>query len=114
MTMQKSSYAIRQFSENISQTTNISALKRLFQDPKLDLTIHFESNLPWSLAWDLSSNSLTGSCKITISPKLVINGELYEAPCKQDFVLPSSCDGLEAAFLKALKDSLSSVARVWD
>ena len=112
--MLNQAYAIRQFSENISQTTNISALNKLFRDPKLDLTIHFESNLPWSLAWDLTSNSLTGSCKITISPKLVINGELYEPSCKHDFVLPSSCDGLEAAFLKVLKDLLGAVARVWD
>ena len=112
--MLNQAYAIRQFSENISQTTSILALNKLFQDPKVDLTIHFESNLPWSLAWDLTSTSFTGSCKITISPKLVINGELYEAPCRHDFVLPSSCDGLEAAFLKALKESLRAVERVWD
>ena len=112
--MYEPSYSVQKFSENISQTTNISALKKLFGDPKLDLTIHFESNLPWSLAWDLSSNSLTGSCKITISPKLVINGELYETPCKHDFLLPSSYDSLEIAFLTALKDSLGAVARVWE
>ena len=113
--MLKQSYdALRLFQNKFSEKHNIREIKALFGDPKLDLTIHFESNLPWSLAWDLSSNSLTGSCKITISPKLVINGELYEPPCKHDFVLPSSCDGLEVAFLRALKDSLGAVARVWD
>lgn len=106
--------ALRKFQNKFSEKHTIREINALFGDPKLDLTIHFESNLPWSLAWNLSSNSLTGSCKITISPKLVINGELYEAPCKQDLVLPSSCDGLEAAFLKALKESIGAVARVWD
>ena len=106
--------ALRLFQNKFSEKHTIREIKALFSDPKLDLTIHFESNLPWSLAWDLAANSLTGSCKITISPKLVINGELYEAPCKHDFVLPSSCDGLEAAFLKSLKESIGAVARVWD
>lgn len=105
---------LHKFLNKFSEKHTIREINTLFGDPKLDLTIHFESNLPWSLAWDLQANSLTGSCKITISPKLVINGELYEPSYKHDFVLPSSCDGLEAAFLKALKDSLSSVARVWD
>ena len=112
--MRESYYAIRQFSENISQSTSISALNKLFQDPKLDLTIHFESNLPWSLAWDLQANSLTGSCKITISPKLVINGELYEAPFGATFVMPASLECLENSFVEALKESLSAIARVWD
>ena len=112
--MHESSYAIRQFHENISQINNISSFQKLFSDPKVDLSIHFESNLPWSLAWDVASNSLTGSCNITIFPKLVINGELYEASFRHDLVMPPSFDGLESAFLKTLKDSLGTAARVWD
>ena len=111
--MRESSYAIRQFHENISQTTNISSFSKLFSDPKVDLTIHFESNLPISLAWHVASNSLTGSCKITIFPKLVINGELYEAPFRHDLVMPASFDGLETAFMKTLKESIASAQRVW-
>jgi hypothetical protein len=115
MTMHESSYAIRQFHKNISQTTDILSFQRLFSDPKLDLTIHFESNLPWTLAWDVASDSLTGSCKITILPKLVINGELYEAPCKHDLVMPmDGFAGLEGAFLSALKDALGTAQRVWE
>ncbi len=105
--------ALRLFQNKFSEKHTIREINTLFGDPKLDLTIHFESNLPWSLAWDLSSNSLTGSCKITIFPKLVINGELYEAPCKHDIVMPSSFDGLEAAFLSALKESLKTAQRIW-
>ena len=113
--MHESSYAIRQFHENISQIHTINEVIVLIKkDPKIDLTIHFESNLPWSLAWDVASNSLTGSCKITIFPKLVINGELYEAPFRHNLVMPPSFNGLEAAFMKSLKDSLMSAQRVWD
>ena len=113
--MLNQAYSITKFYENISQINTIKALKTLIKGNScLDLSIFLETNLPISLAWDLAANSITGSCKITIFPKLVINGELYEAPCKQDLVLPSSCDGLEAAFLKALKESLGAVARVWD
>ncbi len=108
------SYSIAKFYENISQTNNISSFHKLFSDSKVDLTIHFESNLPWSLAWDVASNSLTGSCKITVFPKLVINGELYEAPFRHDLVMPASFAGLEAAFMKTLKESLMSAQRVWD
>ena len=97
----------------ISQTNNISSFQKLFSDPKVDLTIHFESNLPISLAWDVASNSLTGSCKITIFPKLVINGELYEAPFRHDLVMPPSFEGLESAFMKTLKEAIASVQRVW-
>ena len=112
--MRESSYAIRQFHENISQINNISSFQKLFSDPKVDLTIHFESNLPISLAWDVASNSLTGSCKITVFPKLVINGELYEAAFRHDLVMPPSFEGLEAAFMKTLKESLGTAQRVWD
>ena len=112
--MHESSYAIRQFHENISQINNISSFQKLFSDPKVDLSIHFESNLPWSLAWDVASNSLTGSCKITVFPKLVINGELYEAPFQHDLVMPPSFDGLESAFMKTLKESLGTAQRAWD
>ena len=100
--------------QNISQINNISSFQKLFSDPKVDLTIHFESNLPISLSWNLSSNSLTGSCKITIFPKLVINGELYEAPFRHDLVMPPSFDGLESAFIKTFKESLGTAQRVWD
>lgn len=111
--MRESSYAIRQFHENISQINNISSFQKLFSDPKADLTIHFESNLPWSLAWDVASNSLTGSCKITVFPKLVINGELYEASFLHDLVMPPSFEGLESAFLSTLKDSIATTQKVW-
>ena len=100
--------------QNISQINNISSFQKLFSDPKVDLTIHFESNLPISLAWNVASNSLTGSCKITVFPKLVINGELYEAPFRHDLVMPPSFDGLESAFIKTLKESLGTAQRVWD
>jgi hypothetical protein len=97
-----------------SEKQSISEIKSLFSDPKVDLTIHFESNLPWSLAWDVASNSLTGSCKITVFPKLVINGELYEAAFRHDLVMPPSFDGLEAAFIKSLKEAIKSAQRVWE
>ena len=100
--------------QNISQINNISSFQKLFSDPKVDLTIHLESNLPISLSWDIASNSLTGSCKITVFPKLVINGELYEAPFRHDLVMPPSFDGLESAFIKTLKESLGTAQRVWD
>jgi len=113
--MPNSAYdALRQFQNKFSEKQKISEIRSLFSDSKVDLTIHFESNLPISLAWDVASNSLTGSCKITVFPKLVINGELYEAPFRHDLVMPPSFDGLEAAFLSALKDSLMSAQRVWD
>jgi len=115
MTMHESSYSIAKFSENISQTNTIKALKTLIQGKScLDLSVFLESNLPISLAWDVASNSLTGSCKITIFPKLVINGELYEAPFQHDLVMPPSLDGLEAAFIKTLREAIASVQRVWD
>jgi hypothetical protein len=108
-------YSITKFSENISQINTIKALKTLIKGNScLDLSIFLETNLPISLAWDVASNSLTGSCKITIFPKLVINGELYEASFRHDLVIPPSFDGLEAAFIKTLKDSLGSAARIWD
>jgi hypothetical protein len=113
--MLNSSFSNEKIIQNISQTTNILSFQRLFRDPKLELTIHFESNLPWALAWDVASNSLTGSCTITVFPKLVINGELYEDPCKHDLVMPmDGFAGLEAALLSALKDSLKTAQRVWD
>ena len=112
--MHESSYSIAKFSENISQTTTISSFQKLFSDPKLDLTIHFESNLPISLAWDARSDAFTGYQSFTIFPKLVINGELYEASFKRDLVMPPTFDGLETALLSALKESLKTVARVWD
>ena len=112
--MQNTSYAIERFHKNISQTNTINeAIALIKKDFKVDLTIHFESNLPISLAWDVASNSLTGSCKITIRPKLVINGELYEAPFQHDLVMPPSFDGLESAFMKTLKDSLGTAQKVW-
>ena len=106
--------ALRQFQNKFSEKQTISEIKALFSDPKVDLTIHFESNLPISFAWDVASNSLTGSCKITIFPKLVINGELYEAPFRHDLVMPPSFDGLETAFMRSLKESLMSAHRVWE
>ncbi len=106
--------ALRLFQNKFSEKHNVREINTLFQDPKVDLTIHFESNLPISLAWDVASNSLTGSCKITILPKLVINGELYEAPFQHDLVMPPGFEGLEAAFIKTLKESLANVARVWE
>jgi len=104
---------LRQFQNKFSEKQTIREIRSLFSDPKVDLTIHFESNLPISLAWDVASNSLTGSFKITIFPKLVINGELYEASFRHDLVMPASFDGLETAFIKTLKESLASVQRVW-
>ena len=109
------SYAIERFLNNFSKNNTINeAIDLIKKDSKIDLTIHLESNLPWSLSWDVASNSLTGSCKITLFSKLVINGELYEAPFKHDFKLPvNGFAGLEAAFVSALKQSLGGVQRVW-
>jgi len=112
--MLNSPFSNEKIIQNISQINNISSFQKLFSDPKVDLTIHFESNLPISLAWNVASNSLTGSCKITVFPKLVINGELYEAPFRHDLVMPPSFDGLESAFIKTLKESLGTAQRVWD
>ena len=105
---------LRKFLNKFSEKQTIREINTLFQDPKIDLTIHFESNLPISLAWDVASNSLTGSCKITIFPKLVINGDLYEAPFQHDLVMPPSFDSLETAFMKSLKEAIKSVQRVWE
>jgi len=113
--MLNQAYSIERFLNNFSKNNTVKeAIALIKKDSKVDLTIHIESNLPWSLAWDVASNSLTGSCKITILPKLVINGELYEAPFQHDLVMPPSFDGLEAAFIKTLKGSLMSAQRVWE
>jgi hypothetical protein len=96
-----------------SEKHTIREINALFEAKNLDLSVHLESNLPISLAWDLTTNSLTGSCKITVFPKLVISGELYETPFRHDLVMPPTFDGLEAAFLKTLKDSIATTQKVW-
>ena len=60
--------ALRQFQNKFSEKPTISEIRSLFSDSKVDLSIHFGSTLPWFFAWDVASNSLTGSCKITIFP----------------------------------------------
>ena len=99
------------FSENNTLKEAIDLIKK---DSKIDLTIHLEANTPISLCWDARSDAFTGSQSLTLFPKLVINGELYEAPFKHDFKLPvTGFAGLEAAFMSALKQSLGGVQRVW-
>ena len=113
--MLNQAYSITKFSENISQTSTIKQLKTLIKgDSFLDLSVFLEANTPIFLCWDATSDTLTGDQNITIFPKLVINGDLYEASFRHDLVLP--IDGLvnlEHAFLDALKDSLNTVQRVW-
>ncbi len=112
--MLNSPFSNEKIIKNISQTNNIKDLKTLFQGiSAIDLSVHFETNLPISLCWDAKSDTFTGHQSITIYPKLVINGELYEAPFKHDLVLPmDGFLGLEAAFLKTLKEAISSVQKV--
>ena len=113
--MLNQAYAIRQFHENISQTNTIKQLKTLIKGNScLDLSVFLEGNAPISLCWDARSDSFTGNRSLTIFPKLVINGELYEAPFRHDLVMPPSFDGLESAFIKTLKESLGTAQRVWD
>ena len=114
--MQKSSYSIAKFSENISEINTIKALKTLIQENScLDLSVFLEANCPISLCWDTKTDAFTGSQSLTIFPKIVINGELYESACRQDFKLPvNGFAGLETAFLKTLRESIGTVQRVWD
>ena len=110
------SYSITKFSENISEINTIKALKTLIQvNSCLDLSVFLEANAPISLCWDARTDAFTGSQSFTVFPKLVINGELYEASFKHDFKLPvNGFAGLEAAFLKTLKEAIGTAQRVWD
>ena len=78
----------------------IKALKTLIQGNScLDLSVFLEANTPVSLCWDAKLDAFTGSQSFTMFPKIVINGELYEAPFKHDFKLPvNGFAGLEGAF----------------
>jgi hypothetical protein len=115
MTMHESSYSIAKFSENISETNTIKALKTLIQGNScLDLSVFLEANTPVSLCWDAKLDAFTGSQSFTVFPKIVINGELYESACKHDLKLPGNgFAGLELAFLKALRESIGTAQRVW-
>jgi len=113
--MHESSYSIAKFSENISQTNTIKQVKTLIQgNSALDLSVFLEANSPISLCWDARSDAFTGSQSFTVFPKLVINGELYEASFRHDLVMPPSFEGLESAFIRTLKESLGTAQRVWD
>jgi hypothetical protein len=109
------SYNFSKFSENISQTNTIKALKTLIQGNScLDLSVFLEANTPVSLCWDAKLDAFTGSQSFTVFPKIVINGELYESACKHDLKLPGNgFAGLELAFLKALRESIGTAQRVW-
>ena len=114
--MHESSYSITKFSENISEINTIKALKILIKEnPCLDLSVFLEANAPISLCWDARSDAFTGSQSFTVFPKIVVNGELYEAPFKNDFKLPvNGFAGLEVAFLRTLREAIGSAHRVWD
>lgn len=106
--------AMRQFKNKFSEKQTIREINALFEAKNLDLSVHLESNLPISLCWDAKGDTFTGHQKITIFPKLVINGEVYEAAFKHDLVMPmNGFNGLEAAFMKTLKESIASAQKVW-
>lgn len=110
--MLNQAYAIRQFHENISQTSTIKETIALIkQDPQLDLLLKITS-LPLDLTHDFGTDSLTGSGQITLLPKLYLSGELFE--CRPSHMLmPPSFDGLESAFMKTLKESITTTQKVW-
>ena len=113
--MLNQTYSIERFLNNFSKNNTINeAIALIKKDSIVDLTIHLESNLPISLCWDAKGDTFTGHQKITIFPKLVINGELYEAAFKHDLVMPmNGFAGLEAAFMKTLKESITTTQKVW-
>ena len=113
--MLNQAYSIERFLNNFSENNTLKeAIDLIKKDSKIDLTVHLEANTPISLCWDARSDAFTGSQSLTLYPKLVINGELYEAPFKHDFKLPvTGFAGLETAFMSALKQSLGGVQRVW-
>jgi len=92
------SYSIQEFHKKVSKAKTLDELRNLLQDPRLDLSIHITSSLPWGLCWDISGGSLIGDCRMDILPKLLIN----------------RWDDLENQFLLSLKRSLSGVQRVWN
>ena len=103
---------LRLFQDNFSQIANISeAIAFIKKDLNLDLSLQITS-LPLDLSHDLTTDSLTGSGQITLLPKLYVCGELFECrPCHM--LMPPSFGELEAAYLKTLKESLSTAGRVW-
>lgn len=103
-------YSIEEFQTNFSKITTINEAIAFSQDPKIDLSVVIRA-IQIDTNWDFKSDSLTGSQKIMLLPKLCINGELYESPCWHDFV-PTGFNGLEQAFLKALKESVAKAQRV--
>ena len=110
--MLKPSYNFSKFSENISEINTIKGLKTLIQGNScLDLSLQITS-LPLDLSHDFGTDSLTGLGQITLLPKLYVCGELFECrPCHM--LMPPTFGELEAAFLKTLKESLGTAARVW-
>lgn len=107
--MHKPCYSIEQFRSNFSEKSSINEAITLFQDPKIDLSVAIRAT-QIDTNWDAKSNSLTGTHKILLLPKLYLSGELYEAPCWQEFT-PTGFNGLEEAFLKALRQALASMQR---
>lgn len=102
---------LRQFQNKFSEKQTISEIKALFQDKKFDLLLKITS-LPLDLSHDFGTDSLTGSGQITLLPKIYVCGELYECrPCHMS--MPRAFGELEAAFLKTLKESLSTAGRFW-
>ncbi len=110
--MQNTSYAIERFLNNFSKNNTINeAIAFIKKDPKVDLSLQITS-LPLDLSHDFGTDSLTRSGQITLLPKLYVCGELFECrPCHM--LMPPSFGELEGAYLKALRDSLSTAGRVW-
>ena len=104
--------ALRLFQSKFSEKKSINeAIAFIKKDPKLDLSLQITS-LPLDLSHDFGTDSLTGSGQITLLPKLYVCGDLFE--CRPSHMLmPPSFGELEGAYLKALRDSLSTAGRVW-
>ena len=110
--MLNQAYSIAKFSENISEINTIKQLKTLIQGNScLDLSLKITS-LPLDLSHDFGTDSLTGSGQITLLPKLYVCGELFE--CRHCHMqMPPSFGELEGAYLKTLKEALSTAGRSW-
>ena len=106
------SYAIEQFLNNFSKNNTINeAIAFIKKDPKLDLSLQITS-LPLDLSHDFGTDSLTGSGQITLLPKLYVCGDLFE--CRPSHMLmPPSFGELEGAYLRTLKESISTAERFW-
>ena len=110
------SYSIQEFHKKVSEAKTLGQLSNLLQDPRLDLSIHITSSLPWGLCWDVYGGSLTGDCRMDILPKLLINGEPWEVSNQESLIFSNfyRWDDLGNQFLLSIKRSLKGVQKVWN